>query len=87
MKNTRPITMTPEMEQRLRERGQEREMLAQDLKQKYLRPGIPDEVAERVFRKAWDDGHASGNHEVEMQYDELSEIVNAAFKAGKKESK
>ena len=86
MKDTRPITMTAEMEQRLRERAAERETLAQDLRQKYLLPGTPDEVAEKVFRKAWEDGHASGTYAVEQEYDDLSEIANAAFKAGKKAS-
>lgn len=60
-----------------------RDLLAQDLRLKYLRLGVPDKVAARVFEKAWEDGHASGNHEVEQHYDDLSEIVNAAFKAGK----
>lgn len=60
----------------------ERDLLEQDLRQKYLRPGVSDEVAIKVFRKAWEDGHSAGNHEVEMHYDDLSEIANAAFKAG-----
>ena len=86
MKDTRPITMTAQMEETLRKRGGERETLAQDLRQKYLLPDIPDEVAEKVFNKAWEDGHASGAHEVEMHYEEMKDMVNAAFKAGKKAS-
>lgn len=75
--------MTPELERRLREQQSERDLLAQDLRRKYLIERVPDEVAKRVFNKAWEDGHASGTYEVEQQYDELSEIVNAAFKAGR----
>jgi hypothetical protein len=75
--------MTPEFEKRLRDQQSERDLLAQDLRQKYLTPGVPDEVAAKVFDKAWEDGHASGTHEVEIHYDELSEIANAAFKAGR----
>ena len=59
----------------------ERDDLARDLRAKYLRPNVPDNVAQRVFDKAWEDGHASGIHEVEMHYDDLSEIVNAAMVA------
>ena len=76
--------MTPEFEASLRRKQaeDERTLLAQDLRQKYLRKGVPDHVAKRVFDKAWEDGHASGTHEVEIHYDEISEIVNAAFAAG-----
>lgn len=80
MKHT--TRMTPEFEERMRQRQSERDLLAQDLRQKYLIERVPDEIAQRVFNKAWEDGHASGTHEVEMHYDDLSEIVNAAFKAG-----
>lgn len=76
-------TMTPEFEQRLREQTSERETLAQDLRQKYLMTGVTDEVATKVFNKAWEDAHSEGNYAVEIQYDEVSEIANAAFKAGK----
>lgn len=63
-------------------REDRRDLLAQDLRQKYLRPQVPEDVAKRVFDKAWEDGHSAGDHEVEMHYDDLSEIANAAFKAG-----
>jgi hypothetical protein len=68
----------------MQRRADERDQLERDLRQKYLTPGIPDAVAAKVFDKAWEDGHASGTHEVEIHYDDLSEIVNAAFKAGRK---
>lgn len=44
--------------------------------------GVPWEVAEKVFVKAWEDGHASGEHEVAMHYEEIAEIVKTAYEAG-----
>lgn len=41
------------------------------------------EVAGVVFRKAWEDGHASGLHEVEQHYAELAEIARLAYQAGR----
>lgn len=62
----------------------ERQQAEQDLRLKYLDPEMPAKVAERVFDKAWEDGHASGLHEVEMHYDDLAIIANHAFEAGRK---
>lgn len=73
-------SMTPEFERRLRQ--SERALLALDLRQKYLRPHVPDGVAAKVFDKAWEDGHAEGTYTLEQHYDDLSEIANAAFRAG-----
>lgn len=74
--------MTPEFEQRLHDQQAERNDLHRDLKQKYLKPEVPWHISQRVFDKAWEDGHADGTYAVEQAYDDLSEIVNAAFKAG-----
>lgn len=60
----------------------ERAMLSVDLRRKYL-PDVPDQIAERVFAKAWEDGHANGAHEVEIQYDEIATIARKAFRAGR----
>jgi hypothetical protein len=58
----------------------EREMLAARLRAEYLGDEVPAAVAVMVFRKAWEDGHDSGEHEVEQQYDNLAEIVRAAVR-------
>lgn len=48
----------------------------------FLPDGLPNAVRDAVWKKAWDDGHASGIHEVEMHYEELADIVKAAYEAG-----
>lgn len=37
------------------------------------------EIDDRVWRKAWDDGHSNGLHEVEVHYDELSELAQFVY--------
>ncbi len=44
---------------------------------------IPDEVANATFRKAWEDGHAHGNHEVAIMYVDISEVVNLTWRTAK----
>ncbi len=51
------------------------------LRTAYL-PNLPEAVTDLVFRKAWEDGHASGEHEVEQIYEDLAEIAKAAHAAG-----
>lgn len=74
---------TPQHERRMERRARERDEFETRLKADYL-PGLPDAVTALVFDKAWEDGHASGVHEVEARYDELVDIAKAAFEAGLK---
>lgn len=59
----------------------DRHGLMADLHHKFL-PDLPKTVAAKVFDKAWEDGHANGEHEVAMHYEEIAEIAKAAFEAG-----
>lgn len=45
-----------------------------------LAPDLPRSVTDKVFAKAWEDGHANGEHEVTQQYEELLEIARAAHR-------
>jgi hypothetical protein len=36
---------------------------------------VTQEKADKLFNKAWEDGHSSGYREVALHYDELSELV------------
>ena len=53
------------------------------LRGQFLAASVPDEVADRLFTYAYREGHASGMHEVEFIYDDLADLVNAAFLAGR----
>jgi hypothetical protein len=55
-----------------------RDAFAKDLKDNYL-ADVPTAVAEKVFRKAWDDRHSEGYWGVEDAYEELAEIVDLAM--------
>ena len=61
----------------------ERNQLAARLKDEYL-PSVTQRVADKVFDKAWEDGHANGVHEVEMHYEEIAVIAQEAWEAGRK---
>lgn len=69
--------------QRRREERERQDLLRRDLRDKYIHPAVPEAVSDRVFETAWEHGHASGNHEVEMFYESMKDAVNAAFRAGK----
>lgn len=56
---------------------------ARRFRAQFLAANVPDEVADRVFGYAWREGHANGMHEVEMIYDDLADLVNIAYLAGK----
>lgn len=53
------------------------------LRGQYLAAEVPDAVADRLFSYAYQQGHANGWHEVEFFYDDLADLVNAAYLAGK----
>jgi hypothetical protein len=46
-------------------------------------PGVASVVADAVFAKAWDDGHAEGYYSVESHYEDLSDLVMFALKNGR----
>lgn len=73
--------MNPEMQARMEERRKEREDLSNRLRKKYA-PNLPEKVTNMIFNKAWDDGHASGEQDVEYHYDEVAEIAKTAFAQG-----
>jgi hypothetical protein len=72
-------SMRKEMQDRMEERRKERETLSNRLREKYA-PNLPEKITNMIFNKAWDDGHASGEHEVEYAYDEIATIANALLK-------
>lgn len=57
--------------------------LADRLAEENLEPAlIGTEVADKLFRTAWEDGHANGEYEVRYYYEERADAVNAAFRFG-----
>lgn len=66
-----------------REEHERQDLLRRDLRDKYIASAVPDSVADRLFEYAWMEGHANGNHEVERIYEDLKDVVNAAFRAGR----
>ena len=44
---------------------------------------LPESVTAAVFQVAWEYGHASGSHEVEINYDQLAALAYRAYRAGK----
>lgn len=42
---------------------------------------LPVEVDDKLFSQAWQDGHSSGYHEVELIYCELADLVLFAYRA------
>ncbi len=67
----------------MQQRADERDRIERRLKDEHL-PSVPKSVTAKVFNKAWDDGHANGEHEVEMHYVEIADIVLEAWEAGRK---
>lgn len=65
------------------QRADERDAFEARLKQEYL-PSVPESVSAKVFDYAWEEGHASGEHEVETVYSEVSLIALEAWEAGRK---
>jgi len=49
-------------------------LLPEGLRSAHL-PGVPEAVTNAVFNYAWQEGHSSGEHEVEQIYVELADIV------------
>lgn len=49
----------------------------------YGTTGMSQRVRDLIWNKAWEDGHASGMHEVRMQYDDLADIAKAALNGDK----
>ena len=77
-----PAEPIPALRDLIEQVDPDRDVLAARLREDYLHD-LPVEVTDKVFRKAWEDGHASGTHEVEQQYRELAEIVALAFDHGR----
>jgi hypothetical protein len=72
--------------ERIQRRADERsrqDLLRRDLRDKYVTAGMPEAVSDRLFEVAWEHGHSSGDHEVEMFYESIKDVVNAAFRAGR----
>lgn len=42
---------------------------------------LPVKVDDALFSKAWEIGHSSGYHEVELQYCDLADLVLTAYRA------
>jgi hypothetical protein len=55
--------------------------LAEDNKKYY---GFSDEICDMIYNKAYDDGHASGLHEIANIYVELSDFVKNILNLSKK---
>lgn len=53
------------------------------LADEHLDNGVPIEVADALYRQAWEDGHSSGYNEVENRYQELANLVNLAVRAAR----
>lgn len=49
---------------------------AADLRAEYLESNVPGEVAEALYRQAYEIGHSSGFSEIESYYQDLAEIPN-----------
>jgi hypothetical protein len=73
-----PYVATPEGRMAYREgMAAVRERFAADLAEEHL-AGVPAVVAASVFRKAWEDGHASGYRAVADVYEDLADLVTLA---------
>lgn len=60
-----------------------KEHMREALRTAYL-PDLSESVTDLVFRKAWEDGHGCGEHEVEQVYEDLAEIAQKAYEAGQR---
>ena len=60
----------------------ERAELEKELRARYMRKGMSEEAALAAFDFAWEEGHSSGNWEVEMYYTDIARVANLAFDAG-----
>lgn len=60
--------------------GQIRDEFAANLAAEYL-PAMPSTVTDKVFAKAWEDGHSTGYALVEDMYSELADLLDAAVAA------
>jgi len=58
-----------------------KQYLAEDNKKYY---GFSDEICDMIYNKAYDDGHASGLHEIANIYVELSDFVKNILNLSRK---
>jgi len=76
----------PEFAEALRDyREREREIkhqFAADLAEEHLTDQVPTEISDKVFTWAWSEGHSMGYSAVEDYYEDLADLVFAAFEAG-----
>ena len=67
------------MDERLAQRQQEQDSLHRRLKAEYG-GSIPPKAEQLAWEKAWEDGHAHGEQEVEWRYVDLTQIAFEATK-------
>ena len=63
--------MNPKLAARIEKNRQEKEQLFQDI----TYGNLPEKARRLIFESAWEQGHSSGNNEVEMYYNDLTELV------------
>lgn len=63
--------MDPKLQARIEKNRAEKEELFQNITYGKL----PEKVRRIIFEHAWEEGHSSGPNEVEMYYNDLTELV------------
>ena len=63
--------MDPKLQARIEKNHAEKEELFQNITYGKL----PEKVRRIIFEHAWEEGHSSGANEVEMYYNDLTELV------------
>lgn len=64
-------------QQRFKEAQAQRDAHRDEMADRYL-SGYSKDVTDRVYGKAWDDGHAEGFQNVEFHYDVLADLIRRA---------
>ena len=60
---------------RRKKQREERDQFRTECEAEYCPNWVSQATRDAVWRKAWEDGHSSGNAEVAFQYDDLMDIV------------
>lgn len=76
------MDFSQQITEQVQQRVDDRTALRKRLRAEHIDVEVPENIADEVFSKAWEDGHADGEHMVEQEYGELAALVNAAFRAG-----
>lgn len=83
-KNSKPFSSDPAVRSAYRAEGTRLHAeFKKDLEEEFADSSWPQSVLNALYSKAWEDGHASGCHEVAGVYSDLIALVDVAFKAGK----